>query len=512
MSTGDRPRANPRRSDSDYYERTIIRAPVRTKGRERERERERDYEEVSTYRHRSRPDFLRDDYDKIDGAPLVIRPRTWDRTRRSPVRDFRYAMGDSPSRRSTERVSTRIVERERVDRDGDDIYVEEVRREFPPPQREFPPPPREFPPPPRDERAPSPVDERVVEVRTETINRYFRQVDEVIWDLSRAKNVTLHLDLDVTEDLEPYLNQFCHLNRLGDYHQTEQYFRDNLEEHMDDAYVFVQYAQMLLEMGNYSGIQALEVPYSLQESTNKLLQTNWKLIQSLSGLHTGRVSEEDLQFFAQQATEEVLALLPARSDDGASEGDDRRTARVVELERPRVRVVETRERIPGRERSLSPPLAPQYPLRSRVIETRERIPVRERSSSPVRVRERIIERRERTPSPPVNVPPAVVPKGTTSDWTIVDVPSGTERVRMNLGENEDEEIFYRRYDDLRRSKFDHRRDELESIKRRRMDEAANDIKIYQRSPSPMKSTEARWGSSEAGVIADEKSPLGSTEV
>jgi len=55
-------------------------------------------------------------------------------------------------------------------------------------------------------------------------------------------------------------------------------------------------------------------------------------------------------------------------------------------------------RVVERERERSP--SPPGQLRARVIETRERIPVRERSPSPVRYRERIIEReRERSPSP-----------------------------------------------------------------------------------------------------------------
>lgn len=49
-----------------------------------------------------------------------------------------------------------------------------------------------------------------------------------------------------------------------------------------------------------------------------------------------------------------------------------------------------------RERSLSPP--PQQ-LRARVIETRERIPIRQRSVSPERFHERYVERRERSLSP-----------------------------------------------------------------------------------------------------------------
>jgi len=49
-----------------------------------------------------------------------------------------------------------------------------------------------------------------------------------------------------------------------------------------------------------------------------------------------------------------------------------------------------------RERPVSPP--PQQ-LRARVIETRERIPIRQRSPSPVHFRERYVERRERSESP-----------------------------------------------------------------------------------------------------------------
>ena len=70
--------------------------------------------------------------------------------------------------------------------------------------------------------------------------------------------------------------------------------------------------------------------------------------------------------------------------------------RVVETSQPAVERVTTR--MVERERERSP--SPLGQLRARVIETRERIPVRERSPSPVRYRERFVEReRERSPSP-----------------------------------------------------------------------------------------------------------------
>lgn len=70
--------------------------------------------------------------------------------------------------------------------------------------------------------------------------------------------------------------------------------------------------------------------------------------------------------------------------------------RVIETTQPAVERVRTRLVERERERSPSPP----GQLRARVIETRERIPMRERSPSPIRYRERFIEReRERSPSP-----------------------------------------------------------------------------------------------------------------
>lgn len=71
--------------------------------------------------------------------------------------------------------------------------------------------------------------------------------------------------------------------------------------------------------------------------------------------------------------------------------------RIVETSQPGNERVTTR--IVERERDRSPSPPPGQ-LRARVIETRERIPVRERAPSPVHYRERIVEReRERSPSP-----------------------------------------------------------------------------------------------------------------
>ena len=60
-------------------------------------------------------------------------------------------------------------------------------------------------------------------------------------------------------------------------------------------------------------------------------------------------------------------------------------------------------------------------------------------------------------------------KGATRDWAIVDVPPGTERVRMDGVGGASEEITWQRYNGVRRSRFipDSDRDRPESEPERR---------------------------------------------
>lgn len=118
------------------------------------------------------------------------------------------------------------------------------------------------------------------------------------------------VELDITQDLELDLDEFCYLSRLGHFHQAKQFFRDNLEQHMGDPYVFVQYAQMLLEMGDYKSVKALNVPYSLEEPENFILHTNWKLIQSISTLQTEGLREQNDIFSAQAAATAAASATP----------------------------------------------------------------------------------------------------------------------------------------------------------------------------------------------------------
>jgi hypothetical protein len=138
-----------------------------------------------------------------------------------------------------------------------------------------------------------------------------RKVYTVGLVLSRAKDTTIHFELETTDDLELDMDEFSRQCRLGDLHSAKQFFWANLGQHVDHAYVFVQYAQMLMEMGDYKSVRALKMPYTLKESANKvhtkdLLWTNWKLVQLFSALHTEGVSAQKALLFAREATSMVM--------------------------------------------------------------------------------------------------------------------------------------------------------------------------------------------------------------
>lgn len=67
---------------------------------------------------------------------------------------------------------------------------------------------RQTPPPARPHKVPEMKPER-------------ENVHEVLWDLNRTRDVTIHLELDFTQDLEPDLEKFGRLNRLGNFREVK---------------------------------------------------------------------------------------------------------------------------------------------------------------------------------------------------------------------------------------------------------------------------------------------------
>ncbi|KAI1077260.1 hypothetical protein F5B20DRAFT_593070 [Whalleya microplaca] len=113
-----------------------------------------------------------------------------------------------------------------------------------------------------------------------------RQKVNGVWDPSQTTDITVHLNMPLQEDLDDNLEQFCRLQRFGDFASAKRYFSENLQEHIDKPYVFVHYAEMLLEQGDYKSLVALndDIIYSLQGNVpdsdeEQLLREYWGLIR-----------------------------------------------------------------------------------------------------------------------------------------------------------------------------------------------------------------------------------------
>ncbi len=262
--------------NSDYLRRREEHLRARTRDRERYHE-ETNHDNIDI--RNSRPDYLRDDYGTSGSGPLVLRDMAQRRRNRTPtpprIRDFGVVSHDRET--MIERpVITRIT----------------------------------------NSPSPPPAQARIAARTRPTHVPERRHVDDVVWDLSRTKDTTVHLELDVTEDLELALEEFNRLSRHGNFRAAKQLFGENLKHQMDNPYVIVQYAWMLLTMGDYKAAQALESPYSLKESS-ELLRTNWNLLQLITALQTGGITEQALQ----HAENDILPLefLKRREDLGSTQ-------------------------------------------------------------------------------------------------------------------------------------------------------------------------------------------------
>lgn len=80
---------------------------------------------------------------------------------------------------------------------------------------------------------------------------------QTVFDVNHPQDASVHLELPITDDLEAELEEFCRLQRLGNFSEAEDYFNDKLELYLSNPYVFVQYGQMLLEKGDYSAFERL---------------------------------------------------------------------------------------------------------------------------------------------------------------------------------------------------------------------------------------------------------------
>ncbi|KAI1311514.1 hypothetical protein F5Y03DRAFT_343352 [Xylaria venustula] len=77
---------------------------------------------------------------------------------------------------------------------------------------------------------------------------------DAIWDPAKKRDLTVHLKMDIHEDLTDILEEFSCLHRLGDFISARQYYGEHFEDSTNDPYVLIQYGEMLLEQGDYSSL------------------------------------------------------------------------------------------------------------------------------------------------------------------------------------------------------------------------------------------------------------------
>ncbi|KAI0977522.1 hypothetical protein F4678DRAFT_17728 [Xylaria arbuscula] len=69
---------------------------------------------------------------------------------------------------------------------------------------------------------------------------------------AQKRDLTVHLKMDIYEDLADNLEKLSCFHRFGDFNSARQFFYEHFEDSTDDPYVLIQYGEMLLEQGDYS--------------------------------------------------------------------------------------------------------------------------------------------------------------------------------------------------------------------------------------------------------------------
>ncbi|KUJ08123.1 uncharacterized protein LY89DRAFT_765587 [Mollisia scopiformis] len=213
-------------------------------------------------RRRRQSHFPPSDYNRNTSGPVFVRG--------NGIESLREPSPISNNRRIEGPIEQRGPDVKRRPRSRSPVRRESVERE-------------------REDRQSAVFDRRIIH------DEKVRPVDEVFLDLSQNNDVTVHLELGITEDLELHLEEFCRLGRLGKYHAAMQFFHENLRDQMDNPYVFLQYASTLLDMGDYRSIRLLTLPYNKTLSANNVLRKNWASIQLFSMMHTVGLSKDDEQ-------------------------------------------------------------------------------------------------------------------------------------------------------------------------------------------------------------------------
>jgi hypothetical protein len=99
---------------------------------------------------------------------------------------------------------------------------------------------------------------------------------QTILNPDTSKDVTLHFDMDVTDDVGYLLEEFSRLKRLGNFQAAALYFDEHLRDFDDVLPVVIEYADMLVEQGAYQQLKDFLQPH------NQVLQRTTKMIRNIT--------------------------------------------------------------------------------------------------------------------------------------------------------------------------------------------------------------------------------------
>lgn len=106
-------------------------------------------------------------------------------------------------------------------------------------------------------------------------------------------DLTVHLELDLQQDLEDQIEELARLSRLGQFAAAKDLLEGSLQWHLENPYVLVQHAGLLLQQGKFRSVTLLRGDLLRDLETKSpdskdlhLLRINWDLMQLSAKRHT----------------------------------------------------------------------------------------------------------------------------------------------------------------------------------------------------------------------------------
>lgn len=88
-------------------------------------------------------------------------------------------------------------------------------------------------------------------------------------DVNAGRDFTIHFDFPVFEDYDQQFEALSYLRRLGQFQAAREYVKAVFWDQLSHPYVFIQYAELLLDMGDYKSFEHLDpsIPFGEQQNT-----------------------------------------------------------------------------------------------------------------------------------------------------------------------------------------------------------------------------------------------------